>query len=213
MTVTAHMPTSFADMLTPSPHHLSCIEQFLASFDPSSIAQFFQCAVRPASTQAHTISVNLHPSSRLMRTMRCLPAITKAFLPGLRCLANVNSHCPLIVDTGASVCITPFATDFVSYRKSNAKIRDLSKYNAVAGEGEVKWDVFDSNGLPITLVLPAFHIPTVEVRLLSPQVLLSLRGGKVIQTAKHISIKLEDGCKFIANYNQHSNLPELQVAS
>ena len=82
-------------------------------------------------------------------------------------------HVPLIVDTGASVCITPEASDFVpgSYRSSNMKVRDLSSENTVDGEGTVCWPIKDIRGNTHVIELPGLHIPKAGVRLLSPQVL------------------------------------------
>lgn len=41
---------------------------------------------------------------------------------------------PLIMDTGASCCISPRRSDFVTYLKSQVKIKDLSSSNSVAGK-------------------------------------------------------------------------------
>ncbi len=57
------------------------------------------------------------------------------------------------------------------------KIKDFSSSNTVAGEGLMRWKVEDIAGQAVTLKLPGYHIPGTEVRLLSPQVLLSIFGG------------------------------------
>lgn len=44
---------------------------------------------------------------------------------------------PLIIDTGASVCITPVKSDFITYHPSKMRIKDLSSSNSVKGEGLV----------------------------------------------------------------------------
>ena len=55
---------------------------------------------------------------------------------------------------------------------SNIKIKDLSSSNTVAGEGIVHWNLEDSLGNPVEIEVLGYHIPTDEVHLLSPQVLL-----------------------------------------
>jgi hypothetical protein len=58
---------------------------------------------------------------------------------------------PLIADTGASVCISPLRSDFVTYHRSNIAIKDLSSSNAVTGEGMIHWHVIDTNGNHFTI--------------------------------------------------------------
>jgi hypothetical protein len=63
---------------------------------------------------------------------------------------NTSLPEPLIVDTGASVCITPHLDNFVpgTYQPSSLIVEDLSGANEVAGEGTVAWSVVytDNNG-------------------------------------------------------------------
>ncbi len=61
---------------------------------------------------------------------------------------------------------------FVTYKHSKMKIKDLSSSKMVAGEGIIKWNVSDSSGATVTLKMPGFHIPYIDVWLLSPQALL-----------------------------------------
>ncbi len=57
----------------------------------------------------------------------------------------------LIVDSGASVCISPLRSDFITYKPSQMKIKDLSSSNKVQGEGIIKWRVLDSSGQEISI--------------------------------------------------------------
>ena len=120
---------------------------------------------------------------------------------------------PLIVDTGASVCISPIKSDFKTYLPSTMRIKDLSSSNSVAGEGMLHWHVMDINKKQVTLVLPGFHIPTAEVRLLSPQLLLGQCGGYSHQTSSKIQIHLESGECLNAHYCARSRLPILQMST
>ncbi len=89
---------------------------------------------------------------------------------------NIDDGQPCIIDTEASVCITPHRRDFTFYHDSKVKIKDLSKSNTVKGEGFIRWKVRDTNGKIVNLDLPGYHMPAAEVRLLSPQVLLATVG-------------------------------------
>ncbi len=86
-----------------------------------------------------------------------------SLVDGATCYTSSTSDPPLIVDTGASVCISPVKSDFKTYHTSNMRIKDLSLSNSVAGEGLIHWNVMDINKKQVTLALPGFHIPTAEV--------------------------------------------------
>ncbi len=127
------------------------------------------------------------------------------------CFSATTSHPPLIVDTGASVCISPNKSDFITYTSSTMRIKDLLSSNKVAGEGMLSWHVVDNNGKQVTLTLPGFHIPTAEVRLLSPQLLLLQSGGYSHQTHNKIPLHLGSGETMDAHYCQRTRLPMLRM--
>ncbi len=119
-----------------------------------------------------------------LRTMESTTGCYISFLDLPQCFQSiVNNNSLLIIDSGASICITPHRMDFVTYKTSKMKIKDLSSSNTVAGEGLMRWKVEDLAGCVVNLELPGYHIPGAEVRLLSPQVLLSIFGGHTTQTA------------------------------
>jgi len=88
---------------------------------------------------------------------------------------------PLILDSGASCCISPCRDDFGSdYAISDVKITDLSSSNTVKGKCLITWHVLDINGKEVELKLPGYHVPSASAHLLSPQCLLlveSVGGG------------------------------------
>jgi hypothetical protein len=134
-----------------------------------------------------------------------------SLVDGATCYTTSTSDPPLIIDTGASVCISPVKSDFKTYHSSNMRIKDLSSSNSVAGEGLLHWNVVDINKKQVTLILPGFHIPTAEVRLLSPQLLLTHSGGYSHQTSSKIQIHLDSREQLDAHYCPHSRLPMLQL--
>jgi hypothetical protein len=78
----------------------------------------------------------------------------------------------IIIDSGASVCISPHQSNFVTYLASKMKIKGLSSSNQVAGEGILCWSLQDMDGNTTYIELLGYHIPNAEVHLLSLQVLL-----------------------------------------
>jgi hypothetical protein len=118
----------------------------------------------------------------------------------------------LVIDSGASVCISPHQGDFINYGKSNMKIKDLSASNNVAGEGIIRWKLKDTSNSSVTVEVKGYHMPHASVRLLSPQVLLQTIGGQSLQTTKGISLTLNNGVKLFATYCPQNNLPLLPLA-
>ena len=120
---------------------------------------------------------------------------------------------PLIVDTGASTSISPKRSDFITYRESFMSIRDLSSSNQVHGEGLIQWNVIDTAGNEVSLIVDGCHIPQAEVRLLSPQCLLENEGGNSHQTKEKLTLTLDTGKIMDAHYCPRSKLPCLQLAT
>jgi hypothetical protein len=81
----------------------------------------------------------------------------------------------------------------MTYAASNMKIKDLSLSNTVAGEGLMCWKVEDLASCVVNLDLPGYHMPGVEVCLLSPQVLLLTFSGHTTQTMQKVEVCLENG--------------------
>ncbi len=79
--------------------------------------------------------------------------------------------------------------------------------NTVAGEGLMCWKVEDLAGPVVNLDHPRYHKPGVEVRLLSPQVLLSTFGGHTTQTMQKVEVCLENGLILHAHLCPWSCLP------
>ena len=129
-----------------------------------------------------------------------------------QCYTNMAALSSVIVDSGASVCISPHRSEFVTYNESRMKIKDLSSSNQVAGEGIVRWNLEDSVGNPVEIEVMGYHIPSAEVRLLSPQVLLKTIGGQATLDGSEMKFNLQNGHEFIARLCPRSNLPLIPLA-
>jgi hypothetical protein len=120
---------------------------------------------------------------------------------------------PLIMDTGASCCVSPCIDDFVEFNESKVNITDLSSTSQVAGEGLIQWKVRDTLGRCHTILIKGYYVPRASVRLLSPQCLLQLdKSGKakISQDLERFRVHLGDGTLLDASYGR-ANLPILPM--
>jgi hypothetical protein len=119
---------------------------------------------------------------------------TKSMAEKIACLAPSGFHTamqstgkhrsfPIIWDSGASICITPDKSDFISYKR-NPDINEVKglggKKSSVAGQGEVLWSIHDTNGTLRHLKLEAYHIPHSKSRLISTNALLKKYKGEYL---------------------------------
>ena len=176
------------------------VDRFLAPFAPNLAAHVIDATWMYSFTGKGVVNVDL--SRRFYHTF---PAY----------IFNVKiPHVPLIVDTGASLCLTPSKSDFVpgTYSECDMKtVKGLSGDNSVAGQGRIRWAIKDTSGETRVIEIPGIHVPTSGVRLLSPQVLRKTHGlgGTIGDDGVLLSNKAGD-VKFLAELNE-ANLPLLQL--
>ncbi len=183
------------DMLWNEAHQERLTNTFLAHQDPTTIMKIANLLFLPPETSG-TISVN--------RVVNSIDSPT--------CFLSTIVLSSIIVDSGASVCISLHRSNFVTYNKSDMKIKDLSLSNKVAGEGIVRWNLEDSLGNPVEVEVLGYHIPTAEVRLLSPQIFLKTIGGKASFDETEIKFNLDNGHDISAKLCPRSNLPLIPLA-
>jgi hypothetical protein len=168
----------------PPPSFYKTVIPFIQSFNPAKVARPFlpKLSLLPEDP---SVSFDFQALARRMDSF-----IARVF-PILAYNVKLAEDAPLIVDTGASVCITPSLADFKHglYRTSQLCVKDLSGENPVAGEGIIQWKVEDESGVTRLIEVPGVHIVSSPVRLLSPQVLLA--------TSKDCSISMPDQSKIL----------------
>ena len=157
------------------------------------------------------VSVSLDGCRPMMRdfalsNMCLFPAIMETVLNSIGPLQSQ----PLIVDTGASCCISPNRADFIHYTASKAQVRDLSGTNKVAGEGIIRWVVKDHFHRDHVIEMKGYHMPNASVRLLSPQSLFDAVGGHGVQNREKYSLHLPGDIQLDAPYGR-ANLPVLPL--
>ena len=78
----------------------------------------------------------------------------------------------IILDSGASICMTPEITDFIksSYQKqSDKKVGGIASGLQVQGFGKVGWTLTNTKGIQVTLLLECYHVPNLPCCLLPLQ--------------------------------------------
>ena len=74
-------------------------------------------------------------------------------------------------DTGASITISPFKEDFISFEENDnsTSLMGVSGRTCVEGSGVIQLTVKDDSGIPVTFTTKALLVPNATIRLLSVQ--------------------------------------------
>ena len=86
----------------------------------------------------------------------------------------------IIWDNGASFGFTPFKSEFIYYVKCNIPVKYVTKVNTVIGIGTTIHKFFYANGKDALLPCISYHLPTMDVRLFSPQTYNQIHGANSI---------------------------------
>jgi hypothetical protein len=117
---------------------------------------------------------------------------------------------PIVIDSGASISITPNLKDFVSEIKPAGarELKGLSNSTKVHGVGMVEWTVRDLYGSTRTIRTKAYYVPKATIRLFSPQTYFEEnKAGSLVMDWKRTKLFLADASELEFPYNQGSNLP------
>jgi hypothetical protein len=131
-TIMPHVPSLLECLVQPPSlapifviYNMTCwytlVNNFLLTHDPSQLVGFTQFFAQPSSTD-NVVTV---PLNRAL-----VSSIEHPY-----CLSSKAVFSSVIIDSGASVCISPHRSNFVTYSTSKMKIKGLSSSNQVAGEG------------------------------------------------------------------------------
>ena len=84
-----------------------------------------------------------------------------------------NMMTPIVFDTGCSLSITPFKEDFVSsiLKPQTSEIKGVgAATHPITGVGVVRWNIYyDMDGKEFSIQTYAYHVPSSDIRLFSPQ--------------------------------------------
>ena len=84
-------------------------------------------------------------------------------------LAERDPDMPIVIDTGASVSLTPNKNDFISFEARESSVHGIGAVSKVQGVGTVRWQIYDLNNHKHTIETRALYMPEAGIRLYSPQ--------------------------------------------
>ena len=117
---------------------------------------------------------------------------------------------PIVIDTGASVSVTPNASDFVGGLATDnlPDLRGLNHTSKVAGTGLVEWSIYDVHGRIRKIRTRAFYVPDATIRLFSPQSYFQEQGGGDLRCTRFdATLTMQNGEALVFPYNLDTNLP------
>ena len=136
----------------------------------------------------------------------------KASLPPTIFTSCRSGELPIVIDTGASMSITPELSDFAvhptpSTTKSLGSLTTAK--TIVSGEGMATWLIEDFNGITRSLSTTAYYVPAATIRLFSPQVYISENptNSSLLLDSEGIAMTLTCGTILRFPLQKGSNLP------
>ena len=84
-------------------------------------------------------------------------------------LTEKDSDMPIVIDTGASVSLTPNRSDFISFEERESSVHGIGAVSKVQGVGTVRWKIYDADNQKHTIETRALYMPAAGIRLYSPQ--------------------------------------------
>jgi hypothetical protein len=97
----------------------------------------------------------------------------------------------LVWDTGASIGLTPFRSNFIDYLPlDGVTVKDIAQANLVLGIGTIMWKLTTTKGHPVFIPTVAYHMPDCDICLFSPQSYFNLHGGD--RTVTYCSVEMHD---------------------
>ena len=188
------------------------VSAFVESFDPSStfrqlvqlqcLGNMRKSKRKKQSVSAFIAALNLSAKHRNSNTPTPSRDMTVY-------LCKDDHEPPIVIDTGASVSLTPCPEDFVgSIRPPSIKtLQGLKGSVDIVGDGIVEWRVRDALGQTRTIRTMAFYVPCATVRLFSPQTyFMEHRAGCVVLDRFGAKLQLPDDSLLEFPF-QPNNLP------
>jgi hypothetical protein len=118
---------------------------------------------------------------------------------------------PVIFDTGASLAITPFKSDFTSaltIPPGDLRLGGMANGLKIEGTGSVTWLFKNGVGPDVSVTSMAYYVPGAKARLLSPQRLLDLDPeGKYEGDSFSFRLQLTNQPLLTIEYDDRNSLP------
>jgi hypothetical protein len=123
--------------------------------------------------------------------------------------AHKDDCVPIVIDTGASVSVTPVLIDFLGPLRpcATSNLKGLSGTPEVIGEGTVNWLVRYMFGNKRKISTTAYCVPEASIRLFSPHTYFKEKKAGSLQITHDLTtLTLKDGSQLDVTY-QENNLP------
>jgi hypothetical protein len=123
---------------------------------------------------------------------------------------DLSDYLPIIIDSGASISITPVLSDFIGpiTPLPRQTVKGLNHVIKIEGIGRVRWRIVDSNGRKAVIETTAYYIPGGDVRLFSPQChLQENKNGSFVCKADGTTFSSKDTGDLRFLYHECNNLP------
>ena len=117
---------------------------------------------------------------------------------------------PIVIDTGASVTLSPIASDFVGpiLPCKRTHLKGLSSQTSISGIGTVSWVIRDALGTIRRIETEAYFVPDASIRLFSPQKYFQESDrGHLYVDKDAVTFEIKDGTRLQFPYQDGSCLP------
>ena len=180
----------FQDLQEPHQHILSHLHQqdYFNNSTSNNLPTNFTSQVNTALTQPTLGKVDLYP------------------------LNSMPSSFPVIIDSGASLAISPSEADFVGpihYYSSHRSLGGMAGGIQIKGIGKVAWSFKTAQGI-LTIHSKCYFVPKATARLLSPQRLFSFAdniNGKFSCSEKNATLEFDNVGSLQIDYDPNNHLP------
>ena len=124
---------------------------------------------------------------------------------------------PMVWDTGASIGLTPYRDDFLTYQPVNTTVTTVGGPGKIVGVGICLFKVVANidGGEPEFEYIPAvcYHMPSADIRLFSPQMYFGKFGGSGCVTEHGVDMTLANGKHVHLPLDPFSGLPMFKNCS
>ena len=127
------------------------------------------------------------------------------------CSSSDTSSFSVIIDSGASLAISPCETDFIgTIKQLKLELGGMADGMAITGKGEVEWTFSTGGGKNVTIRTLCYLVPASEARLLSPQRLFNRSKGvtgRFVVEQDHCTLEFDRISPISIDYNSSNWLP------
>ena len=110
-------------------------------------------------------------------------------------------------DTGASFELATFRSDFIDYVEADIPVKDVKNINRVIGIGTMLHRFQNDQGKDTFSPCVSYHLPTTDVRLLSPQTYHQMHGGNFRLSGDSVEMYYKGNIILITIRRDQANLP------